>query len=129
MVGSSCTASLAIPSTFVETTSASCSAGRHSSPANASRAEQPRRPAVNQGDDPQNTAKARFLWSKRQPIAGSLAETYLQRRGIVCPPAVMLGFLPARDPHPPAMIAAYGSATEPEPGQLAIPQTRSVQLT
>ena len=31
-----------------------------------------------------------------------------------------LGFLPARGDHPPALIAAFGIATEPEPGVLAI---------
>jgi hypothetical protein len=31
-----------------------------------------------------------------------------------------LGFLPARGVHAPAMIAAFGLPSEPEPGQLAI---------
>jgi hypothetical protein len=52
-------------------------------------------------------AKARWLWSQRQPIAGSIAETYLRgKRGIGCPLPATLGFLPARGEHGPAMIAA-----------------------
>jgi Toprim domain len=66
-------------------------------------------------------SKARWLWSKRQPIAGSIAETYLrQARVYQGPLPATLGFLPARGKHGPAMIAAFGLPTEPEPGRLAI---------
>jgi hypothetical protein len=66
--------------------------------------------------------KAAWLWSsKRQPIAGTLAECYLRSRGISCPLPPTLGFLPAADNHPPALIAAFGIASEPEPGMLAAP--------
>jgi hypothetical protein len=64
---------------------------------------------------------ARFLWKRRQPVDGSVVETYLREvRNIRCSLPATLGFLPARDDHPPAMIAAFGLPTEPEPGLLAI---------
>ena len=66
-------------------------------------------------------SKARWLWSKRHPIADSIAETYLrQARAYHGPLPATIGFLPARGKHGPAMIAAFGLATEPEPGRLAI---------
>jgi Toprim domain len=64
---------------------------------------------------------ARWLWTKRQPIAGSVAETYLRSaRGYGGPLPATLGFLPSRGEHPPAMIAAFGLAKEYEPGVLRI---------
>jgi hypothetical protein len=64
---------------------------------------------------------AHWLWTKRRPIAGSLAETYLRSaRGYGGPLPATLGFLPARGEHPPAMIAAFGLAHEIEPGVIAI---------
>src|SRR5262249_27413389 len=66
-------------------------------------------------------AKARWLWSKRKPIAGTIAERYLREaRGIICPLPATLGFLPAHGEHPPAMIAAFGPAHETEPGIIGI---------
>jgi phage/plasmid primase-like uncharacterized protein len=55
-------------------------------------------------------AKARWLWARRQPITGSIAERYLRRvRGIIGPYPPTLGYLPPSKPeHHPAMIAAYG---------------------
>ena len=38
----------------------------------------------------------------------------------MCPLPATLGFLPARGDHPPAMIAAFGLASEIEPGVLSI---------
>ncbi|RWN58466.1 hypothetical protein [Mesorhizobium sp.] len=59
------------------------------------------------------------LWSMRRPIAGTVAERYLRKvRSISCPLPPTLGFLPARDDHPPALIAAFGMAQEAEPGRL-----------
>jgi hypothetical protein len=53
-------------------------------------------------------AKARWLWSQRQPIGRSIAETYLRdARGYGGPLPPTLGFLPARDEYSPAMIAAF----------------------
>lgn len=65
--------------------------------------------------------KAAWLWSSRQPIAGTPAERYLRSRGITCPLPATLGFLPARGEHPAAMIAVFGLCDEPEPG-LIVPQ-------
>jgi hypothetical protein len=65
--------------------------------------------------------KAQWLWSIRRPIAGSIAEIYLRSaRGYGGPLPATLGFLPSRGDHPPAMIAAFGMATECEPGMLRI---------
>jgi phage/plasmid primase-like uncharacterized protein len=54
-------------------------------------------------------AKARWLWARRQPITGTIAERYLRVRGIVGPYPRTLGFLPPSKPeHHPALIVAYG---------------------
>jgi hypothetical protein len=77
-------------------------------------------------------AKARWLWSRRKPIAGTIAERYLREaRGIACPLPATLGFLPASGKHGPAMIAAFGLAHEVEPGVIAIADdtVRGVHLT
>jgi Toprim domain len=66
-------------------------------------------------------SKARWLWSHRWPIAGSITETYLREaRGYSGLLPATLGFLSARGEHPPAMIAAFGIARELEPGVIAI---------
>jgi hypothetical protein len=69
---------------------------------------------------------ARWLWAKRKPISGSIAEIYLRSaRGYGGRLPETLGFLPGRGDHPPAMIAAFGMAIEPdEPGKLAIGHQR-----
>jgi hypothetical protein len=67
-------------------------------------------------------ALAQRLWARRRPIAGTIAERYLRKARAVALarwPAT-LGFLPASDRYPPAMIAAFGIAREPEPGATAI---------
>jgi len=69
---------------------------------------------------------ARWLWRSRRPIAGTIAERYLREARRI--PAAFalpgtLGFLPARDNYPPALIAAFGIPAEPEPGVLVIPNT------
>jgi hypothetical protein len=65
--------------------------------------------------------KARWLWSQRQPIAGTPAEQYLREgRGYYGPRPPTLAYLPARGDYPHALIAAFGLPTEPEPGELAI---------
>jgi CHC2 zinc finger/Toprim domain len=91
------------------------------------------RPATKRdNDDEQRAAKAERLWSQRRPIVeGTPPALYLRQRrcyaGLI--PAT-LGYLPARDPHPPAMIAAFGLADEPEPGILAAPKNvAGVHLT
>jgi hypothetical protein len=76
--------------------------------------------------------KARWLWSQRQPAHRTIVETYLRdRRGITCQLPATLGFLPATEKYPPAMIAAFGMAHEIEPGVIAIANDalRGVHLT
>jgi hypothetical protein len=76
--------------------------------------------------------KARWLWSQRQRITGSIAEAYLREaRGITCALPPTLGFLQPRkaDQHP-AMIAAFGLCAEIEPGIIAAPsKVTAVHLT
>lgn len=76
--------------------------------------------------------KARWLWSQRQPITGSIAEVYLREvRQITCPLPPTLGFLPPRKPDQhPAMIAAFGLCDEVEPGVITAPRdVQAVHLT
>jgi hypothetical protein len=65
--------------------------------------------------------KSQWLWASRKPLKGSIAEIYLREcRGYRGPLPPTLGFLPARDDYPPAMIAAFGMARETEPGVLVV---------
>jgi hypothetical protein len=76
--------------------------------------------------------KVRWLWSQRQPIIGSIAETYLREcRGYQGRLPGTLGFLPARSDYPPAMIAAFGTAAETLPGEIIIHDAavRGVHIT
>jgi hypothetical protein len=73
--------------------------------------------------------KARWLWSMRQPIGGSIAETYLREaRKYHGPLPGTLGFLPARGEHGPAMIAAFGLPNEPESGELTIANEAALRV-
>ncbi len=86
---------------------------------------------VDRSDVEREREKARWLWQQRRPIAGTAAEVYLRKaRGYnsIIPPT--LAFLPARNGHEPALIAAFGLCDEPEPGALAIADAdvRAVQL-
>jgi CHC2 zinc finger/Toprim domain len=63
---------------------------------------------------------ARWLWSLREPIIGSTAETYARARGYKGPMPETLAFLPASGGYAPALIAAYGTAPEREPGVIGI---------
>lgn len=76
--------------------------------------------------------KAIALWRSRRPVRGSIGETYLREaRGYRGPLPPTLGFLPARNEYPPAMIAAFGIPDEPEPGAISLPETKikGVHLT
>lgn len=65
--------------------------------------------------------KALWLWRRRCPLLGSIAEIYLRdSRGCRGPFPPTLGYLPPSGDHPPALIAAFGFPTEPEPGILQI---------
>jgi hypothetical protein len=93
------------------------------------RAEATERDGAHKAD---RLAKARWLWSQRRPIVGTIAERYLREaRGITCPLPATLGFLPASRKYPPAMITAFGLAHETEPGVIAIADdaVRGVHLT
>jgi hypothetical protein len=77
-------------------------------------------------------SKALALWRSRKQLRGSIGETYLRdRRAYHGPLPPSLGFLPARHEYPPAMIAAFGIPNEPEPGRLALPDSKikGVHLT
>jgi Toprim domain len=81
----------------------------------------PATPAERRRPEKSNTETARRLWRQRVPIAGTIAETYLRSaRAYRGPLQPTLGFLPATQKHPAALIAAYGIPTEPEPGVLSI---------
>jgi putative DNA primase/helicase len=75
-------------------------------------------------DDQNNSPKAAWLWSQRKPITeGTPPWLYLRKRGYTGPIPATLGYLSARDPHPAAMIAAFGTTDEPEPGIITPPKT------
>jgi hypothetical protein len=85
------------------------------------------------GYERQQHDKARWLWSRRRPLVGSLAERYLrQTRGYTGALPATLGFLPAlKREHRPALIAAVTHLLdEPEPGVLGQPRNvECVHLT
>jgi hypothetical protein len=76
--------------------------------------------------------KARWLWGQRRPISGTPAERYLREvRRYGGPVPATIGFLSARADFPPAMISAFGMATDIEPDVIAISAAaiRGVHLT
>ncbi len=82
----------------------------------------------------QGLRKSHFLWSRREPItSGSPPDVYLRvARGYSGPIPSTLGYLRPRKPgQHHALIAAFGFATEPEPGVLAIAASavRAVHLS
>jgi hypothetical protein len=97
------------------------------------RAPPPRPPvkAVDRSDDAEQRRKARWLWRQRRSIAGWPAEIYLrQARAYTGVIPATLAYLPPRGDQPHALIAAFGVATEPESGKLAITDAgvRAVQI-
>jgi hypothetical protein len=84
-------------------------------------------------DEAEQHEVAHWLWSKRQPIAGSPVERYLRARGFAGSIPPTLGYLPPHGKHGPAMIAAYAMPVEREPGELGAPvidpATAAVHLT
>ena len=95
------------------------------------RPSEARRQAPEHRSGEENDGRALSLWGRRQPIVGSLAERYLREaRGYEGPIPASLGFLPSRSEHSPALIAAFGLATEPEPGiiEIADADVRAVHL-
>jgi putative DNA primase/helicase len=80
--------------------------------------------------DAKQHAKAIWLWSLRRSVAGSPVETYLRTRGYVGAIPPTIGYLPARDQYPHAMIGAFALPNEIELGELGVPRVvRSVHLT
>jgi hypothetical protein len=77
--------------------------------------------------------KAIWLWQQRKPIESTPAETYLREfRGIRVALPLTLGFLPPlNDNQRPALIGAFGMASECEPGRLTLADrhVRGVHLT
>jgi DNA invertase Pin-like site-specific DNA recombinase len=93
-------------------------------------AEAPRRVAEHRSGE-EDGGRALSFWRRRQPIVGSFAERYLREaRGYDGPIPATLGFLPPWGEHPPAMTAALGRATEPEPDiiEIADAEIRAVHL-
>src|SRR5262249_39267345 len=93
------------------------SAGRESS---SNQALAPRRDPQQSDELRRRRELTRFLWGLRRPILGTPAETYLQWRACSAPLPAPLGYLPARDEYPHAMIAAFSIPSEPQPGLLRI---------
>ncbi len=88
-------------------------------------------PSLSPDEAKREQAKARWLWAQREPIAGTIAEVYLRRaRGHAGAIPPTLAYLPPRNGYEPALIAAFGMVTEPEPGELAIDDdaVKAVQL-
>jgi hypothetical protein len=92
----------------------------------------PHRDGAPEDHERQQHKKAGWLWSRRQPIAGTIAERYLREvrhcNGLL---PLTLAFLPqSKLEHHPAMIAAFGIPDEPDPGILGEPsEVDAVHLT
>jgi Toprim domain len=79
-------------------------------------------------DEAKSRERAIAMWRQSEHIQGTPAETYLRSRGITCPLPSTLGFIPRLPEHlarthgqHPAMIGAFGSPIEIEPGELFLP--------
>ncbi len=91
----------------------------------------PRARAIAAKTDGDERAKVAWFWNQRRPLAGTIAEIYLrQARSYGGAIPSTLAYLPPRDGYQPALIAAFGPTSEPEPGELAIADhaVRAVQL-
>ena len=64
--------------------------------------------------------KVKWLWAQRQPIEATVKRYLREARRYAGPQPPTIGFLPATEMYPPAMIAAFGIARETEPGRLVI---------
>jgi putative DNA primase/helicase len=91
----------------------------------------PERDPDDEDDDVRSRRKtARWLWSQRKALAGSIAETYLRKaRGYAGPLPATVGFLRPFKGYPPSLIAAFAMPDEAEPGVLRAPfDVAAVQL-
>jgi CHC2 zinc finger len=96
-------------------------------PSSTHTSRRPTPPAANSDSDDYERAqhrKATWMWSRRTPIAGSIAGRYMRKaRGYTGPLPATLAFLPPfKAHHHPAMIAAFAIADEIEPGLLGEPR-------
>lgn len=74
-------------------------------------------------DMAQRTRLARRLWTSSTALPQTPGETYLRHaRGYHGPLRLTLRYLPARDNHPHALIAAFGLVSEIACGELASPE-------
>jgi CHC2 zinc finger/Toprim domain len=64
--------------------------------------------------------RAHRLWIRSLPAEATIVETYLRARGYRGLIPATIRYLPRNGAYPPALIAAYGIATEKEPGVLTI---------
>lgn len=64
-------------------------------------------PRIESRPEKNTNATATFLWQRSLPLTGSLVEMYLRSRSCFIESGA-LRFLPARNSHPPAMIARFG---------------------
>jgi putative DNA primase/helicase len=91
------------------------------------------RPAPSKGSaehQRQRQELAAWLWTKRRPVTGSPVEKYLRKRGYAGPIPATIGYLPASHKHPAAMISAFGTVLEVEPGVIGVPkEVAGVHLT
>jgi phage/plasmid primase-like uncharacterized protein len=91
----------------------------------------PPEPTKRHRDEDDRASLAASLWSQRRPITeGTPPWLYLRKRGYTGPIQATLGYLPPRGQYPAAMIAAFGTADEPEPGIIVPPKAvTGVHLT
>lgn len=68
---------------------------------------------------------ARWLWEQRRAPQGTIVERYLAARGYRGIIPATIGYLPARDNYPPAMIACYAEPIELD-GELRAPRNDDV---
>jgi hypothetical protein len=64
--------------------------------------------------------RAQWLWAQSVSPEDTPTENYLRNRGYCEPIPATIRHLPSTDKYLPAMISAFGLASEPEPGVIAI---------
>lgn len=74
--------------------------------------------------------KARWLWQRRCPAAGTIAERYLRSaRGFGGDIPATIGFLPSNGKFPPAMIAAFAFSRNGETASIEAVSVQAVHIT
>ena len=83
-------------------------------------------PAPRQDVPTRWSLKAERIWRASQALRGTVAQTYLEGRGCVLPPADGdLRFLPSRDGHPPCLVARVTDWATGEPMSLHFTRLRA----